>query len=167
MRPVRFCWCTCSPDQGRNPQLRFGVQTKQTITKKMEVSADRAWIAIKDFGRLDVWFPSMADCRIEGGGIGAIRHLTLDGGLGDITDHLIGLEESQRRLTYRRTESPFPVTAYVGNVEVFESFDGLAIVVWTIDFESEPDVSEFVASILKDAIGAGLDGMEMDLRVAS
>ncbi|HEY2213835.1 MAG TPA: SRPBCC family protein [Acidimicrobiales bacterium] len=138
--------------------------TKQTITKKMEVPANQAWIAIRNFGRLDVWFPSMAGCRIEGEGIGAIRYLTLDGGLGSITDHLIALNESQRRLTYERTESPFPVTSYVGNVEVFESFDGLAIVVWTIDFESEPDVSEFVATILKDAIGAGLDGMEVDLR---
>ncbi len=138
--------------------------TKQTITKKMEVPADQAWSAIRSFGRLDVWFPSMAECRIDGEAIGAIRYLTLDGGLGSITDHLIALDESQRRLTYERTESPFPVTSYVGNVEVFESFDGLAIVVWTIDFESEADVSEFVATILKDAIGAGLDGMEVDLR---
>jgi hypothetical protein len=38
------------------------------------------------------------------------------------------------------------------------------VVVWTIDFESAPEVSEVVASILKDAIAAGLDGMEFDLQ---
>jgi hypothetical protein len=143
------------------------MQTKQTITKKMVVSADKAWDAIRQFGRLDVWFPSMAECRVEGEGIGAFRYLTLDGGLGDIIDRLVAIDEDSRRLTYERTESPFPVSSYVGNVEVFGSFDSLAVVAWTIDFESAPEVSEVVAAILKDAIAAGLDGMDADLRSAS
>ncbi len=142
------------------------MQTKQTITKKMDLLADKAWDAIRQFGRLDVWFPSMAECRIEGEGIGAFRHLTLDGGLGNITDRLVAMDEDSHRLTYERTESPFPVTSYIGNVEVFRSFDSLAVVVWTIDFECEPEVSDAVAAILKDAIAAGLDGMETDLRPA-
>ena len=139
------------------------MQTKQTITKKMNVPAEQAWDAIRQFGRLDVWFPSMAECKIEGEGIGAIRSLTLDGGLGSIKDRLVALDEDNHRLTYERTESPFPVTSYLGNVEVFDSFDSQAVVVWTIDFESEPEMSEPVAAILKDAIAAGLDGMETDL----
>jgi len=142
------------------------MQTKQAITKKMNVPADEAWQAIRQFGRLDVWFPSMAACRIEGDGVGAVRYLTLDGGLGDITDHLLSLDDEERRLTYRRTESPFPVTSYVGTVEVVRSFDSLAVIVWTVDFESTPDVSELVAELLRDAIAAGLDGMEADLQAA-
>jgi len=149
------------------PELRSDVRTKQTISKKMEVPADRVWDAVRRFGRLDVWFPSMAECRIEGEGIGAIRYLTLDGGLGNITDRLVAIDGDEHRLTYERTESPFPVTSYVGNVEVFGSFDSLAVVVWTIDFESAPEVSEVVAALLNDAIAAGLDGMETDLRPAS
>jgi hypothetical protein len=46
------------------------VQTKEAITKKIAVSADRAWDAIRKFGRLDVWIPSMIECRIEGEGVG-------------------------------------------------------------------------------------------------
>jgi len=143
------------------------MQTKQTITKKMDVPADKCWDAIREFGRLDVWFPSMAECRIEGEGIGAIRYLTLDGALGNITDRLLAIDEADHRLTYERTESPFPVSSYIGNVEVFDSFDSLAVVVWTVDFESAPEVSEPVAAILNDAIAAGLEGMETDLRPAS
>jgi hypothetical protein len=142
------------------------MQTKQTITKKMSVPAGDAWRAIRQFGRLDVWFPSMAACLIEGEGVGAVRHLTLDGGLGEITDHLQSIDDEDRRLTYRRTESPFPVTSYVGTVEVFQSFDALAVVVWTVDFESAPDVSDLVAELLRDGIAAGLDGMEADLAAA-
>jgi Polyketide cyclase / dehydrase and lipid transport len=132
----------------------------------LNVPAREAWQAIKQFGRLEVWFPSMAACRIEGDGVGAVRHLTLDGGLGEITDHLSSIDDEGRRSTYRRTESPFPVTSYVGNVEVFRSFDSMAVIVWTVDFESAPDVSEIVAELLSDAIAAGLDGMEADLQAA-
>lgn len=147
-------------------KLCSGMRTRQTITKKMDVPADTAWGAIRQFGRLDVWFPSMVKCRIEGQGVGAFRHLTLEGGLGTITDRLVAIDEERHRLTYERTKSPFPVTSYIGNVEVFASFDSLAVVVWTIDFESEPELSEGVAAILKDAIAAGLDGMETDIRPA-
>jgi hypothetical protein len=65
------------------------VQTKEAITKKIAVSADRAWDAIRKFGRLDVWFPSMIECRIEGEGVGVWRYLTLGGGLGSIADRLV------------------------------------------------------------------------------
>ena len=74
------------------------------------------------------------------------------------------LYEDDRRLTYERTESPFPVASYIGNVEVFSSFDSLAVVAWTIDFESELEVSEAAGGLPKDAIAAGLDGLETSLQ---
>ena len=147
----------------RTRTLRSAMRTKQSITKKMDVPAERAWDAIRRFGRLDVWVPSMAACSVDGDGVGARRHLTLDGGLGEISDELVDLVDEERRLTYRRTASPFPVTSYVGTVEVFRSFDALAVVVWTVDFDSAPEVGEGVAALLEDAIAAGLDGMESDL----
>ena len=64
---------------------------------------------------------------------------------------------------YLRPVSPFPVLQYQGTVEVFESYDGLAVVVWTIDFESTPENSASVAELVKGAIGDGIDGMEADL----
>ena len=43
---------------------------------------------------------------------------------------------------------------------MFSSFDSLADVAWTVGFESELEVSEALGALLKDAIAAGLDGME-------
>ena len=94
-----------------------------------------------------MWFPSMAECRIEGEGIGVFRHLTLDGGLGNITDRLVAMDEDGHRVTYERTESPFPVTSYIGKGRSVRFIDSLAVVVWTIDFESAPEVSDVVAAI--------------------
>ena len=139
--------------------------TKMTIAKKMAVPGDTAWEAIRKIGRLDVWFPSIATCRVEGHGVGAHRYMTLKRG-GDITDRVIEIDSTKRRLTYQRIRSPFPVTSYTGTVEVFESFDARAVVVWTVDFESDPKDSEAVAQALRTGIGAGVDGMEIDLQAA-
>lgn len=137
--------------------------TKVTISKKMSVPSDSAWEAVSRIGRLDVWFPTIASCRIEGAGAGAHRYMTLKRG-GEITDRILHIDPKHRRLTYQRIRSPFPVSSYTGTVEVFESFDALAIVVWTVDFESDPKDSAAVAEALRAGIGAGVDGMEKDLQ---
>jgi len=68
-------------------------------------------------------------------------------------------------LVYLRLVSPFPVTYYKGTVEVFSSYDGLGIVVWTIEFESKPEDTASVAELVHEAISAGLEGMEKDLQL--
>jgi len=55
------------------------------------------------------------------------------------------------------------VTYYKGTVEVFTSYDGLGVVVWTIDFESKPEDTASVAELVQSAISSGIDGMETDL----
>ena len=94
--------------------------------------------------------------------MGAHRYMTLHRG-GEITDRIVDINPTRRRLTYQRVRSPFPVTSYKGTVEVFESFDSRAIVVWTVDFESDPENSATVAEALRTGIGAGVNGMEKDL----
>ncbi|HEX2500694.1 MAG TPA: SRPBCC family protein [Methylomirabilota bacterium] len=137
--------------------------TTVTIAKKMTVPSSKAWAAISRIGRLDVWFPTIAACRVEGEGVGAHRYLTLKRG-GDITDRIVEVDPGRRRLTYQRVRSPFPVTSYTGTVEVFESFDSLAIVVWTVDFVSDTEDSAAVVEALRAGMGAGVDGMEIDLQ---
>jgi hypothetical protein len=139
------------------------MRTSIAITRKLGVGSDEVWQAVRAIGRLDVWFPSIATCRVEGAGVGATRHLTLQGG-GDITDEILEIDPASRRLSYQRVRSPFPVSSYRGTVEVFESFDARAVVVWTVDFESDEQVSAGVAKALEAAIGAGVEGMERDLR---
>ena len=94
--------------------------------------------------------------------MGAHRRTTIGGG-GEIVDRLVSLDSGERRLSYHRIKSPFPVSSYIGTVEVFASFDGSAVVVWTVAFESEPEHDPPVASRLEAGIGAGVAGMAADL----
>jgi hypothetical protein len=139
------------------------MMTKQPITRKLGVPADRAWQAIRGIGRLDVWFPIIESCRVEGKGAGARRYMTIVNGGGDIQDTIESIDDASRRLVYSRPVSPFPVSSYTGTVEVFTSYDGQAVVAWTIDFESRPEDAAAVAELVHGAIGAGLEGMEKDL----
>jgi hypothetical protein len=139
------------------------MRTKQPIVKKLNVSAGQAWEAISKIGRLDVWFPIIESCAVEGHGPGAVRTMKIVDAGGTIKDIIEELDSVRRRLVYLRPVSPFPVTYYRGTVEVFESYDGLAVVVWTIDFESKPDDAQAVADLVKAAISDGIDGMNKDL----
>jgi hypothetical protein len=138
--------------------------TKQPITKKLNVPADVVWDAIRKIGRLDVWFPFIETCKVEGDGSGALRYMDIAEGGGQIKDTIEEIDDANMRLVYLRPVSPFPVTYYQGTVEVFKSYDGLGIVVWTIDFESQPEDAASVAELVYGAISAGIDGMEKDLQ---
>lgn len=140
---------------------------KALIARKLPVEATTAWNALRDFGGLDLWFPAIEACTVEGSGIGARRELDLVGEGGRMVDYMRSLDEGHRRLSYERVESPFPVDSYLGTVEVFESFDRLGVVVWTVDFESSPADQEPLCSILEDAIGAGVSGLGEFLRKSS
>lgn len=137
--------------------------TKQPIAKKLNVPAQRVWEAIRAIGRLDAWFPLIETCRVEGAGPGALRFMTLADNGGPIKDTIETIDDNQRRLVYLRPISPFPVSHYKGTVEVFTSYDGLGVIVWTIDFESKPEDSASVAELVYAAISSGIEGMERDL----
>lgn len=136
--------------------------TKQAITKKLNTSSAKAWEAIRSIEGLDRWFPIIDSCQVEGSGVGARRYMTLEGG--QITDFIEAIDDGQKRFVYLRTTSPFPVTHYRGTVEVFDSYDGQAVLTWTIDFESKPEDSAAVAALVKGAIADGIDGMERELQ---
>ena len=139
------------------------MHTKQPIAKKLKVPVAAVWEAVSGIGGLEVWFPIIETCVVEGRGAGAIRRMALINGGGEIQDSIEEVDIAARKLVYQRPVSPFPVTYYRGTVEVFESYDGLGVVVWTIDFESAAEDAQSVADIVKGAIGDGVDGMEKDL----
>jgi hypothetical protein len=142
------------------------MMTKQPITKKLIVPAEAVWNAIRNIGRLDVWFPLIETCRVEGEGQGALRYMSIANSGGEIKDTIETIDDANWRLVYLRPVSPFPVSYYQGTVEVFQSYDGFGVLVWTIDFESKPEDAAAVAELVQSAISAGIDGMETDLLLA-
>jgi carbon monoxide dehydrogenase subunit G len=136
---------------------------KINVTKTINVPGDKVWRAISGIGGLDRWFPVIASCRVEGEGVGAIRVLGLADG-GEIKDRVEEIDHQERRFRYVRTVSPFPVTKYVGTVEVRDADGGGSEVSWTVEIDVAAEARGELAGFLKDALSAGISGIEQDLR---
>ncbi|CAL1240907.1 SRPBCC family protein [Candidatus Methylocalor cossyra] len=135
------------------------------VTKVIKVPADRVWTAISGIGGLERWFPVIARCRVEGEGVGAVRVLELTGG-GEIRDRIERIDHGARRFHYLRTDHPFPVTRYVGTVEVGDGGDGQAEVAWSVEIDVTAEARDEMVGFLKGALSDGIDGIERDLQGA-
>lgn len=109
--------------------------TKVLMAKKIAAPTAVAWEAIRGIGRLDIWFPTIASCRVEGDGVGAHRHLTLHRDR-EMTDRGTNLLMGWRCCVDRR---------------------------FRIRGKGQRNSCAYG---LKARIGAGIDGMEEDLRRA-
>jgi len=76
---------------------------KQAITKKLNVPSEKVWDAISKIGRLDVWFPFIETCKVEGDGPGALRYMTIADGGGDIKDTIEEIDSKKNEIDISST----------------------------------------------------------------
>lgn len=142
------------------------MQTQVGVKKTIGASSDEVWKAIRGIGGLDRWFPIIESCHVAGDGVGAIRTLTLAGG-GEIVDVIEAIDDSRRRLCYRRTKHPFPVRQYRGVVEAQPEGEGTnavsCTVSWTVTIDVEDTDRDAVTTLLRQALSDGLDGLAREL----
>lgn len=136
---------------------------KLKVTKTINVSTDKIWAAISGIGGLDRWFPIITSCRVEGEGVGAIRVLGLGDG-SEIRDRIEEIDHKERRVRYLRTDHPFPVSRYIGTVEVRDGESGQSEVTWTIEIDVAAEARDELVGFLTTALSDGIGGIEQDLR---
>lgn len=132
------------------------------VTKTLAVSSDKVWSAIRGIGGLEHWFSIIATCRVSGAGIGAVRVMELTDGA-EIKDRIEEINDAARRFRYTRTESPFPVSHYLGTVEVRDD-NGKTALSWSLELDVNPEVRDDLVSLLTGALSEGIDGLEQDLQ---
>ncbi len=134
------------------------MDTTVVVHKTIQAPAADVWAAVRAIDGLDRWFPIITSCKVDGTGVGAMRVLGLEGG-GELHDRVEEIDDEARRFRYLRTVHPFPVTRYVGTVEVREGTD----VTWTIETDVDDAARDELAAFLHGAISAGMDGMAREL----
>lgn len=146
------------------------------VAKTIDAPSDLVWTAIKNIDGLDRWFPIIESCSVEGEGVGAVRVLGLVNG-GVMKDRILEICDTERRLRYRRFESPFPVDDYLGTVEVRDAPDRRSNLSWSVRAEYSPDRAQELSTFLENAFEAddfsaviekaladGVDGLDRELR---
>ncbi|HEX4437805.1 MAG TPA: SRPBCC family protein [Solirubrobacteraceae bacterium] len=128
-----------------------------TITKQieLEVSAEKAWDAVRDFGELHTRLVRgfVTDTKLEGSG----RMVTFANGVSQL-EPLVTLDEDARRLVYSAVDSPIGATHYNAAVTVAEAAAGTSVVSWQVDF-----LPDEIAPALDAAMEAGAASMRQTL----
>ncbi|MGQ0442006.1 MAG: SRPBCC family protein [Methylophilaceae bacterium] len=124
---------------------------------QVNVSADKAWKKIANFGDLGAWHPAVAKTDIVEGAHnvkGAKRVLTLQDG-GKINETLTAYSAEEKTMSYIITESVLPVSDYSATLEVKSAGKDKSIVTWVADFEHKDGADDKTA---KDTINGVFDG---------
>jgi hypothetical protein len=112
------------------------------VALPIDVAVDTAWAVLSDFpGFLDWASGGKGEIRIEGHGVGMIRHLKLP--IGEIGERLLELDDENRTLGYALAYGePLGMKEYQALVQVKESEDGSVAILWHGMFEARPGQDE-------------------------
>ena len=108
----------------------------------VEVAGDAAWAVLSDFAAFLDWaVGGEGEIRIEGHGVGMIRHLKLP--IGEMGERLLELDDENRTLGYALAcGEPLGMKEYQALVQVQESEDGSVAILWHGMFEAAPGKDE-------------------------
>ena len=120
------------------------------------------WATVADFGTVATYLPSVADCRLEGSGIGARRVLTTTDG-GRVVSELIELDDERFVMGYRIVESALPFDGYTSRVSVRALDADRCDVTWSsvlTPIETDGDERSIdVESFLRRQLASGIEGL--------
>ena len=114
------------------------------VEEELPGSCDAVWALIRDFGDLSAWAPEARVSKLEGEGVGCIRHV--DSPMGPFVERCEAHDEAGRSFSYRLLESPVPFENYVAVVKLRERQAGGCLIEWSCDFECAPDQEEMLLS---------------------
>ena len=124
--------------------------------------SDAAWRVLADFGNFLAWATGGAGtARLEGEGVGMIRHLDIPG-LGLVSERLDRLDHASRTLAYSMvSETMAGMVRYSATVQVISDGVGQCCLRWRGDFEPLPGIdSEEVGNSLAGSYTLMSQGLE-------
>lgn len=106
------------------------------VTFSAAAPVDSMWAVLADFGAFLDW-AGEGEIRVEGEGIGMIRHLDMGGA--QLAERLLLLDHDKRQISYDIVSGePIGMKTYCAVVEIRETGDGVS----EIQFHGEFDVVE-------------------------
>jgi hypothetical protein len=132
------------------------------VSDRIEASADRVWDLVRDFGGVQRFSPTIESVSLQGEGVGAVRTLTLPGGLA-LQERLEALDDASRSLRYAIIGShPLPFDAYLATIRLAEDGDGCQIE-WSGSFEPRGGAESQAAGMIEGIYRGGIAGIKKAL----
>jgi hypothetical protein len=116
------------------------------VQEELDAPVGAVWRLIRDFGDISAWAAGYRLVRVDGAGVGMIRHI--DGTAGRFVERLETHDDGAHTFSYRLLESPLPATNFVGSVRLTPSGPARCLIEWAAEFDAS-------APTLRDRIENG------------
>lgn len=139
--------------------------TEVRVCEEVAASAAQAWAVMRGFGDVMQWMEGLESCELEGAGVGAVRTITMPGGL-RIQERLESFDDAARRFSYAIVgNSPVPMRDYLSNVEIRETGPNRCEVVWEGRYEPRPGSEAAVQKMVRGIYTNGIAALRKKLGV--
>lgn len=134
------------------------------VVDSIAASADRVWDLFRDFGAIDRFAAGIESCTLEGEGVGAVRTLSLPGGL-TLQERLEAFDDAARTLSYAIIGAhPLPVDNYLSTVKIVEEAGERCGIEWSSSFDPKGDEAAAVGMV-EGIYRGGIKGIKKALGV--
>ncbi len=135
------------------------MQTTVTVIKDIAVPPEWAWEKISSVGGVQHWMPGVADCRMEGRGIGAHRLCKTE--MGWIREVVENIEHVERKFEYSvEGQGMLPFTKFRGIMQVFLKARHYSCIKWEGRFTARGQKSSITVEMLEGLFAQGITGLE-------
>jgi hypothetical protein len=131
------------------------------VTERVDASAEAVWDLLRDFGGVRRYSPAIEGCSVEGEGVGAVRTLTMPGGV-SLQERLEAFDDAGRSLQYAITSGPLPMENYLATIRVREEGDGCTIE-WSSTFDPKGVSDEQAVGMVEGIYNGGIQGIKKTL----
>jgi hypothetical protein len=129
------------------------------VNDRIGAGADRVWGLVRDFGGLQRFAAGIESVSVQGEGIGAVRTLTMPGGL-SLQERLEARDDASRTLQYAIVGShPLPFDQYLATIRLSEDGDGCQIE-WSSTFAPRAGAEAQAAGMVEAIYRSGIAGLK-------
>ena len=134
------------------------------VSERVEATADQVWDLFRDFGGVQRFSAGIEKVEVTGSGIGAVRTLSLPGGL-SLQERLEAFDDRGRRLQYAIVAGPIPDSNYLATIEVKDEGPKACRIDWSSHFEPKGITDDQGRAMIEGVYKGGIAGVKKALGV--
>lgn len=134
-----------------------------SVTVTFQTPGPEVWKVIREFGEMIRWAPDIAQVKLEGSGVGAVRTVTFQDGARAV-ERLESLNDESQTLSYTILESTLPLVGYVASLTVRDLGGAGCEVEWYSTFGAKGAPENEVSGQMETFYRKSLAGLQKFLR---
>ncbi|MBW2363946.1 MAG: SRPBCC family protein [Deltaproteobacteria bacterium] len=135
---------------------------KAKVQDVFDSPIDRVWGLIKDFGDISAWAPDAKVTKLNGKGVGMIRHVESE--VGYFNERCEAYDDHSHSFSYSLVESPVPVKNYYATVTLTEKDADSCKIEWSSNFQPVNISEDEIVKLVEDAYGVFIENIKNALK---